>query len=119
MLRLTHENLPAAYEYLRACEPFKKWGLPHADEVAFTVSRHRDRYAHMVGYQRSREAEIAISELRVGSTDTLMSTMAHEMVHLHQHLRGTETANTMHNADFMRLARAVCREHGFDPRAFV
>lgn len=118
-LRLTHENLPAAYEYLRACEPFSKWKLPEADEVGFQVTRHRDRYAHMQGYQRSTQAEIAISEKRVGSSHGLIEVMAHEMIHLHQHLAGTETAGTQHNAQFMKLARKVCEIHVFDPRAFV
>jgi hypothetical protein len=118
-LRLTHENLPAAYEYLRACRPFCDWKLPEAYEVGFQVSRHQDRQAHMRGYVRSRDAEIAVSELKVGSSHTLIEVMAHEMIHLHQHLTGTETGNTQHNAEFKRLARVVCKEHGFDPKAFV
>lgn len=118
-LRLTHENLPAAYEYLRACEPFCRWKLPHADEIGFAVTRHRDRYAHMQGYQRSTEAEIAVSERMVGTTKLLMEVMAHEMIHLHQHLKKLETAGTMHNADFMRRAKVVCKRHGFDLQAFV
>lgn len=118
-LRLTTENLPAAYEYLRACEPFRRLGLPEADAVAFRVSGHKDRYGHMRGDVRSPGAEIAISEACVGSSAKLIETMAHEMVHLYQHIARTETSGTQHNADFKRLARAVCREHLFDLKAFV
>lgn len=118
-LRLTHENLPAAYEYLRACEPFDKMRLPEADEVGFSVTRHKDRYGHTVGFQRSTEATIGISEVCVGSTLKLHETMSHEMLHLYQHLRRTETPGVQHNAEFKRLARIVCRIHVFDPKSFA
>lgn len=119
VLRLTHENLPAAYEYLRACEPFCRWKLPEADFVGFQVSRRRDRYGHTIGDVRSPDAVISISEVCVGSTIRLLETMAHEMIHLHQHLRKSESAGTQHNAEFRKLARAVCKQHVFDTKAFV
>lgn len=118
-LRLTHENLPAAYEYLRACEPFRRWKLPEADEIGFKVTRHKDRYGHLHGDIRSPNADIAISERCVGSTAKLLQIMAHEMIHLKQHVEKTETSNTQHNAEFRRLAKAVCREHMFDFKDFV
>jgi hypothetical protein len=118
-LRLTHENLPAAYEYLRSCAPFRRWGLPHADELEFKVTRDKDCWGYMHGDVRSPNAVIAISEIRTGSSATLLQVMAHEMTHLRQHVRKTETANTQHNAEFMRLARQVCRHHVFDFKAFV
>lgn len=117
-LRLTHENLPAAYEYLRACEPFRRWNLPEADEVGFEVSRRRDRYGHMSGDLRTPGAVLAISEVNVGSTHRLMEVMAHEMIHLRQHLRKTET-RAQHNAEFKRLAAQVCAQHIFDPKSFA
>jgi hypothetical protein len=44
--------------------------------------------------------------------------MAHEMIHQHQQRQRTDTPNTEHNAEFMRLARAVCRHHGWDEKEF-
>lgn len=44
--------------------------------------------------------------------------MAHEMIHLHQHLRKTET-RAQHNAEFKRLAAQVCAQHIFDPKSFA
>jgi hypothetical protein len=118
-LRLTHENLPAAYEFLRACQPFHRWNLPEADAVEFKVTRDRDCWGYMHGDVRSPDAAIGISEIRVGSAATLLQVMAHEMIHLRQHVRRTETSNTQHNAEFMRLARLVCKHHCFDLKAFV
>lgn len=118
-LHLTPELLERAYEYLRASRPFRNWKLPEADELGFEVSRHKDRYGHMHGYVRSPDADIAISECSVGSSTTLIEKMAHEMIHLKQHVHKTETANTQHNAEFKRLARVVCAEHMFDFKDFV
>lgn len=118
-LRLTTENLPAAYEFLRACKPFCDWKLPEADEVGFQVSRHRDRFGHMQAWHGSDDVMIVISEAVVGSSDVLFRTLAHEVIHLHQHLRKTETTGVQHNAEFKRLARVVCAEHVFDLKAFL
>lgn len=107
------------YEYLRASRPFRGLKLPHADDVGFFITRHKDRYGHMSGYRRSKEAEIAISELLIGSSVKLAEKMAHEMIHLYQHIYQTETPNTQHNAEYKRLARAVCNEHWFDYKDFL
>jgi hypothetical protein len=116
-LRLTPDMLVGAYEFLRSCEPFRAWRLPHADEIEFHVISARDRRGH---YCRGDEADhrIAISAANVGHTETLIRTLAHEMIHLLQREQRRETANTEHNAEFKRLARLVCLYHGFDPRAF-
>lgn len=116
-LRLTPDMLIGAYEFLRACEPFRAWRLPHADEIEFRVINARDRRGH---YCRGDEARhcIAVSAANVGHTETLIRTLAHEMIHLFQRERALETPNTEHNAAFKRLARLVCLYHGFDPRAF-
>jgi hypothetical protein len=111
--------MPAAYEYLRAEGPLSALKLPHADEVQFRVTRHRDRYGHVWGDKRSVDAEIALSDVNIGSTAKLVERMAHEMIHLYQHRARRETANTQHNAEFKRRARAVCAYHLFDFKDFV
>ncbi len=116
---LTPEIIEGAYEFLRTTPPFRNWRLPEADEVTFVVSRHK-RY---VGYHRGTrhkiyDHEIGISEVCVGHTNTLLRTMAHEMIHQHQQRSRTQTAHTEHNAEFMRLARIVCRYHGWDEKEF-
>ena len=118
-LKLTPELIAAAYDYLKVADPFKGWGLPEADDLGFIVSRHKDRYGHMIGYHRSPDADIAMSEKKIGSTTVLITVMAHEMIHLYQHLRGTTTPNTQHNAEFLRLAKRVCKIHVFDYVAFI
>lgn len=116
-LRLTPDMLAAAYDFLRETQPFKGWKLPESDDVAFSVTRHKDRFSHMQGEQRSQNAEIAVSEVKVGCTRVLMEAMAHEMVHLHQHLKKLDRGGH-HNTDFRRRAARVCAIHGFDLKTF-
>jgi len=118
---LTPEMLEGAYEYLRVSPPFCHWDLPHADHVSFRVLGAKDRFGHFRGrHRRARGddefSEIAISAPLVNSTDMLISTMAHEMIHLYQDETGT--ARGHHNPKFRKLARRVCRIHGFDLESF-
>jgi len=118
-LRLTPEMLEGAYEYLRASQPFHAWNLPHADQVMFRVLGARDRFGHFRGRIKTKPElnEIGVSIRVVKSTDLLMATMAHEMIHLYQHENGTCTRGS-HNSEFERIAARVCRIHGFDRESF-
>src|SRR5579863_4472373 len=120
-LTLTPEMLEGAYEYLRVSPPFCRWGLPHADHVMFRVLGAKDRFGHFRGRHRKAHgddgfSEIAISAGLVRSTDLLLSTMAHEMIHLYQDETGT--ARGHHNPRFRKLAKRVCAIHGFDLESF-
>lgn len=120
-LHLTPELLEGAYEYLRCAPPFRAWNLPEPDQITFRVMGARDRYGHFRGrHTRARGAdsfsEIAISAGKVRSTDMLMATMAHEMIHLYQDETGS--ARGHHNPQFRKLAARVCALHGFDFESF-
>lgn len=120
-LKLTPQMLEQAYEYLRVSPPFCVWGLPDADEVSFRVLGARDRFGHFRGRHRRATgadgfSEIAISAQLVKSTELLMATMAHEMIHLYQDENGAARGN--HNPQFLRLAKRVCAIHGFDTSEF-
>lgn len=117
-LHLTPEILEAAYEFLRTTPPFRRWKLPHADDVKFVVSADPCWRGYYICDRRHGHT-IAISGKWIGHTANLIATMAHEMIHLYQSIRGLETRNVTHNADFRRIAARVCKHHGFDPRAFL
>ena len=118
-LHLTPDCLENAYEYLRTTPPFRRMNLPHADNLVFRVMGARDRFGHFRGRVKSIPDlnEIGVSVRSVNSTDLLMATMAHEMIHLYQHENGSATRNA-HNAEFERIAARVCRIHGFDRESF-
>lgn len=117
-LRLTPDMLEAAYDYLRVSPPFNKWGFPAGETVGFHVSRSKK----VMGSYTYEEADpqthwIEISEVFVATSHTLLQIMAHEMIHMHQKIKGLKRGGE-HNADFNRRAKRVCRYHGFDQNAF-
>ena len=118
-LHLTPDCLENAYEYLRTTPPFRGMNLPHADNLVFRVMNARDRFGHFRGRFKTVPDwnEIGVSIHSVNSTDLLMATMAHEMIHLFQHENGSAT-RTAHNAEFERIAARVCRIHGFNRETF-
>jgi hypothetical protein len=112
MIEVTPATMIAAYELLRTTQPFLAWKLPDAGEVEFAVIRGRHIYGDCDG------EKIRVSRGKHGQLQTLLATVAHEMIHLHQMRNRLETKNTEHNADWHARARRVCRAHGFDIKAF-
>jgi hypothetical protein len=111
-LVINKATLIAAYDLLRTTSPFLSWKLPNAETIDFAVIRDRTNYGDCDG------ETIRVSSGRHGHLSTLLATVAHEMIHLHQMRCRLETPNTEHNADFRRRAARVCRLHGFDPKVF-
>lgn len=116
-MKLTPPVLEACYDFLRATLPFRRWGLPPGEEVEFRVLRTQRRMGSHAVCPRRGHHVISMSSGKMSHTSHLVETMAHEMVHAYQSKRGTET-RAEHNAEFRRLARIVCRHHGFDPLEF-
>lgn len=115
-LRLSPDTLASGYEYLRTTPPLKGWKLPHADEVAFHVVSDPRIFAD-IGFDDDGGPLIRVSAKKNKTSVTLLMSIAHEAIHLHQYLckldRGGE-----HNDDFRKRARLVCRAHGWDEELF-
>jgi len=114
-LKLHPDLLAAGYEYLRQSTPFRGWGLPEADDIGFGVVKDTTMFADFMVVDGI--PMIRVSERMHGHTTTLLQTIAHEIIHLHQHLKKLDTGGE-HNADFWRRAKRVCAAHGFDPLNF-
>jgi hypothetical protein len=115
MLSLTPAQLEAAYELLRTTPPFRGWKLPHADDVAFSVIRAKDRFADYEYLDGTHH--IRVSQAKQRQLGTLLATMAHEMCHLRMEMTVPKNS-AEHGAAFHRLADQVCRWHGWDRGAF-
>lgn len=115
-LRLTPDVLRACYDFLNECEPFSHWALPDSDDITFKVARGKSCH----GWYEFKNGKhlIAISSGMVGHTSSLISTMSHEMIHVHESNAGACRAGVEHSAAFQRWAAQVCGVHGFDPMAF-
>jgi hypothetical protein len=118
-MTLTPEVIAAGYEFLRATLPFKRWKLPHADNVKFIVSAEKRLYAQ---YRwDGKQHTIALSMYAIGHTLTLLIYLSHEMIHMYLEENGWETRNhetDTHNAKFKKLAASACKTHGWDLKAF-
>lgn len=113
-LRLTPDILRGAFDFLKTTPPFSRWRLPESDDIEFHVGRAKDCLGHYEGGETA-EHRIAVHETGVGFTITLLEVMAHEIIHLR--LANTKDCRG-HGAAFKRLARLVCKYHGFDPKRF-
>jgi hypothetical protein len=112
-LHLTPEMLVACYEFLRTTPPFDKWKLPDSDEIEFRVVHTKE---FMGLWERlAGKHVISMSNARMSHTHTLLDTMAHEMVHIRQEQRKCKDA---HGRSFRKMRGAICKHHGFDPKAF-
>jgi hypothetical protein len=115
---LTPDMIEGAYRLLVVSPPFRTLGLPDADQVEFHVARftqYADCYWHGKPLKDGRPV-IRVSSRRVGHMDTLIRSAGHEMCHIHLDIHGVRSH---HGAEFRKLARAVCRYHGWDPMEFV
>jgi hypothetical protein len=111
-LRLTPTIIETAYEYLRSTPPFNGWSLPSADDVEFHVVKFADAYGDHLA-QANGTPRIRICASRNRRTVNLILTLAHEMVHLHQRRTDGRRDSAPHGPKFKRLAKQVCRAHGF------
>jgi hypothetical protein len=116
-LPLNRETIAACYDFLCTTPPFNGWNLPPSEDVKFRVVRSPDvRGWYMLGHDNSHT--IAISSRCIGRTNSLVETLAHEMIHLHMGHTGMANGRAEHPRSFWILADKVCAVHGFDPRLF-
>lgn len=116
---LTVELMEGAYEFIRSGPPFNTLaGMPETEEIEFhvlaTPQKHGDCGIHPDG-----RIFIRISTALVGSTSSLLSVMAHEMIHAYQWLKPeTKAGRSNHDSYFNKQADKVCKFHHFDRKLF-
>lgn len=117
-LHLTPDVLSAGYDFLRTTPPFKSWKLPPSAEVTFVVSVAEGEHGD---YKLTKSGEdiISLSSKTIGHTVSLFAVLAHEMVHMKMAHDGTINEKNFHCKRFQRLAKSVCKYHGFDPKVFI
>jgi len=110
MRLVTANTCKAVYEMLYQVPPFCKWNLPPSDDIEFVVMHDPSCYG-----MYEPEHIITISSAKHGHLDTIIRTMAHEMIHLYQFTRNRGGWN-IHGAVFNRYAHKVSESLGFDPK---
>ena len=113
-LCLTPEMLAAAYDYLQTTPPFCDWNLPDSEDVTFKVTRFPAKFGD---WSYNGRHIIRVSGKLVVTTNNLLQTLAHEMIHVHEdHNRCSSRSE--HSAAFREWATEVCEIHGWDPGLF-
>jgi 3-hydroxy-3-methylglutaryl CoA synthase len=113
--------LRAAYAYLAETPPFNGWNLPDQEDIEFRVTNTNRVHGELhTLIDENEKFKFTIDISRKGHTHTasLILTMAHEMVHVHQRHNRINVTSVSHGKDFKILAKEVCDEHGFDPGQF-
>lgn len=113
-LPLTSHRLAAAYDYLRTWPAFSRCGLPDAEEVEFRIIQNPRVYGH---YTQTNHHSIHVSAATNGLSDTILRTVAHEMVHQVLRIKG-DPKFWQHGAAFKALGKRVCVFAGWDIKAF-
>ena len=112
-IKLNIEMLAHCYDMLAATSVMSKWNLPPSEDIKFKLvprKKYFGRYIYDGG-----DHIIEISTKGVGTFNTLVSTMSHEMIHLHQSTLDIPVAD---DAAFEFFAEMVCKELELDRLAF-
>lgn len=113
-LQLTPDVLAHCYDMVVAASPtLTGWNLPPSEDIKFKIIKRKDRYGHheVVGGVH----HIAISSLYVSSFATLISTLVHEAIHIHQDQCDLPRAD---NKVFSAFADRLCKELELDRGTF-
>ena len=114
-MKLNPDILRNIYSALVICDPFTLWKFPLPEQIKFIVDLDESTMGtYMYDDGGDYEHIITISAARCSHLDTVVRTMAHEMIHMSR--AGTITdAWTKHDATFRRRAHRIATELGFDP----
>ena len=106
---VTRRSILLAYDLLRGMKPFCDWKLP--TKIEAHVSTDINMYGCF-----DEPNEITISSGRVWTLTSLMETVAHEMIHLHQYRLKKLNVDTPHDQFFLGCAKEVCEKLGITNR---
>jgi hypothetical protein len=103
------------YATLYCCYPFSKWKMPLPEEIEFQVIEDQEvlgAYLYDTGEEYAHT--ITISSACCGHLYTVLTTLAHECIHMSFHnQRGDKWAH--HGKEFKVRCKMVANELGFDP----
>jgi hypothetical protein len=114
MIQLTSTILKNMYTMLVVCKPFDNWNMPLPEQIKFIVDHDPDTMGtYLYDDGGKHEHVITISAARCGFLDTVIRTMAHEMIHASRWNTST-AAWQKHDKTFRHRAKLVAESMGFD-----
>ena len=89
--------------------PFNKWNLPPASKIKFKASHDLD----FLGTMDVKPFKMTIGSKHQEHFETILTTVAHEMIHLSLYLEGVPSYNK-HLRKFKEKAHEIGTLYGFD-----
>lgn len=114
-MNLTPQILQSSYKLLIKTHPFNRWKLPEISLIKFRINKSTTEFGSYTYYTDNTHLIILSSE-KIGRFETLLPTLAHEIVHMR--LRTIGKGNALHGKQFQKLAALVCKHHGWDIKGF-
>lgn len=111
-MKFTSSSLRSIYIMLRNLAPFKNWSMPDEKNMIFVASNDTDAMGTYIYDEELERHVMTISKQKNGHLDTVIKTMAHEMIHLR---RWKTSGWDKHDDVFRKYATQVANELGFDP----
>jgi len=112
MIPVTADSIRSVYVLLQQFPPFCRWSLPPPEDLTFYVVHFKSEHAE---YDPNKKT-IRVSTARVSTFLSLLAAVAHEMVHLRQDVADRYPVKDMHNAEFKKCVRQICKHFPFlDP----
>jgi len=114
-MKLTSEIVKNLYASLYCCYPFTKWKMPLPEEIEFVVTSDPETMGtYLYDTGEDYEHTVTISSARCGHYYTVITTLAHEMIHMSFHRQeGAKWAQ--HGKPFRTRCKLVANELGLDP----
>ena len=111
MKLVTRSTCIAVYELLIQLPPIKAWRLPPSKDILFVVRNMPDIY----GMFEPDPHKITLSSAKHAHLDTVIRTIAHEMIHLHLYIRKDHDWDK-HTKTLLDCAAKVSHTLCFDPK---
>ena len=113
MIPITPETVRATYTYLLSFPPFNRWRLPPAKKLTFYVTDFTGEWAE---YNHEKHT-LRVSTVNVATYDALIRVVAHELIHVREHVAGKWTVK--HDSAFFKESKRMILKHfAFDPLTF-
>jgi predicted SprT family Zn-dependent metalloprotease len=106
---VTDKTIKAMYSLLRQMPPFNMWKLPPASKIKFKVVHD----LKFMGEMHMKPYKMNIGLKHQEHFITILTTVAHEMIHLHLYLEGVKSYN-QHRKVFRTKAHQVGTIFGLD-----
>lgn len=106
---ITDQSIKAIYIMLRKLPPFNKWNLPTASKIKFKANHELP----FLGEMHVKPYKMVIGSKHQEHFETIITTVAHEMIHLALYLEGVPSYNK-HLRKFKEKSHEVGTLYGFD-----